>query len=421
MSTSNVRKKLFSKNTQNQVNKKVATGEAGEQKKEEKVSSEIISNDFTLTTKPLTIGIKEKEKENTEEEKDKDKKVKELQEKTIELEDQLKTLKEEYKSKQTENIETIKNTNNDLDRKREDANKSSKKNHQLIIKLKNIEKELKEKYIKVTNFKSLKKLKINIAKTNQKELAFKVKVKEKQIENIKKVADKEKAQQIKYENLLKDDKLIQKQPNLQKEFNAINDKIKNIKKELEELYALKSKHLACTRQIESLRITFNIMNNEIEYESKKNRLITSTIENKRSNKGLIEGFPSTSNLQSLPNIKLDYSKKLRDSLFKQKRPPEPKKVAKSAFKYIKTEFDLIEGIKKNPLKKSSRNIFNKPQSLIDNVYVSEPNLFTEREAKILKTVLPESYMAKYMEKYDEKKVEKEEIENKFGEFEEKKK
>ena len=67
-----------------------------------------------------------------------------------------------------------------------------------------------------------------------------------------------------------------------------------------------------------------------------------------------------------------------------------------------------------------KNIYNKPQSLIDNVYVSEPNLFTEREAKILKTVLPESYMAKYMEKYDEKKVEKEEIENKFGEFEEKK-
>ena len=83
---SNVRKKLlFSKNTQNQVNKKVATGEAGVEKKEEQVSSEITSNDVAAKTKQLKSDENKKENKEVKEEKV-------LPEKTIELEEQLKTL-----------------------------------------------------------------------------------------------------------------------------------------------------------------------------------------------------------------------------------------------------------------------------------------------------------------------------------------
>ena len=408
---SNVRKKLlFSKNTQNQVNKKVATGEAGVEKKEEQVSSEITSNDVAAKTKQLKSDENKKENKEVKEEKV-------LPEKTIELEEQLKTLQKEYESKQSENIEEIKNTNIELDKKREDANKASKKNQKLITKLKNIEKEIGEKYKKAVNITSIKKLK----NKNEQNIQKDIKVKEKQIEKMQKVVDAEKAQQIKYENLLNDDEIIQKAHNLQKELNTIDEKINEIKDELGELYIYRSRHLSCTREINELKMTLNVMKNEMEFESKKkNMIMSTTIKNTRNKKILNEGLTISNDLLNTPNSKLAYSKKIRYEFFKQKRPPKPKKVAKSTFKYILTEFDLIENSKKNPRKNSSKNILNKPNSIIDNEYVPEPNLFTERETKILKTVLPESYIAKYMEKYDEKKVEKDEIENKFGEFDEKK-
>jgi hypothetical protein len=404
---SNVRKKLFSKNTENQVNKKVATGDTGEPKKKaEQVTSHANPNAVSIKTKELKVEINEKEVD-----KDQVQKIKEIQEKNIELENELKTLEEDYKAKSKKNIEDIANKNNELDETRKEASNASKKNQNLIIKLKKIEKDITEKYTKVMNIKFINKIK------NQQTIQKDIKVREKQIEFIKKKNDEKKEENLKIENLLKNKKLSQKQPNLQKKLNALNSRIKEVTKELEELSNIKSKHIACKRIINKLTIQLNVLNINIEFESKKNELIMSTIVNHKDNKILSEGYEEP---VDLTKDKMDYNKKVRDRMLRQKRPPKPKKLAKSASRYIKTEFELIQKSKMNPRKISTNNIFNTPISVIDNEYKEEPNLFTEREAKILKTIIPESYMNEYMGKYQEKKIEKEKIEKKFEEFEEKK-
>ena len=128
---SNVRKKLFSKNTENQVNKKVATGDTGEPKKKvEQVTSKENPNAVSIKTEELKEEINEKEKEV---DKDQEQKIKEIQEKNIELENELKTLEEDYKAKSKKNIEDIANKNNELDETRKEVSNASKKNHNLIF------------------------------------------------------------------------------------------------------------------------------------------------------------------------------------------------------------------------------------------------------------------------------------------------
>ena len=405
MSTSrnNVRKKLFSKNTKNQVNKKVSTGDPNV----EKSSSNSNHNGVSVKTKKLKVEIKE-----NEEEKDQEQIVLELQEKTIQLEEKLNTLKSKYEMEKKEDLQNINTMNIELDKQTKDVKKVTNKNKNLITQLKNIEKDLNEKYAKVMNIKFVKNKKEN--SKNEKTVQKDINVKERELENMKKIIEATKTEEKKIEDLLNNvnDGL---ESNKKTELEELNKQISELTKEIGELSKAKFSHNSCIKEINYLTSKLNLINNEIEFERKKNDMIMSEIKHK-DNKVINEYCVKSNDLSSNKN---DFSRRVRDIILK-KSSTKPPKVAKSAFKYIKTEFDSIQKNKKVGLKINSLNNKKKPTSVIDNVYVPETNLFTDREKEVLKQVLPEDYINKYMEKFDVKKEEKNEIENKFDENNKKK-
>ena len=401
MSTSqnNARKKIFKKNNKNQENKKVSTGDPNAQQ----TSSTTYPNGVSVKTKKLKVEIKEKD-----EEKDQAQKVAELQEKTIQLEEKLNTLKSQYETEKNEDIRNINTINYELDKQTKDAKTVTNKNKNLITQLKNIEKDLNEKYTKVMNINFVKNKKEKTK--NEKTIQKNINVKEKELENIKKITEATKTEEKKIEDLLND---VNNglESNMKTELEELNKQINEITKEIEELYKNKSSHNNCIREINYLKSKLNLINNEIEFETKKKDMFMSVTINHRDNQIIKEYFIKSNDLSSNKN---DYSRRIRDIILK-KSNTKPPKVAKSAYKYIKTEFDSIQKNKKVGLKINSLNNKKKPTSVIDNVFVPETNLFTDRETEVLKKVLPEDYLNKYVEKYDAIKVEKDEIENKFGE------
>ena len=107
--------------------------------------------------------------------------------------------------------------------------------------------------------------------------------------------------------------------------------------------------------------------------------------------------------------KLNYSKIIRGKALKNPIS-NIQKVNNITSKYIQTEFNSIQ--KKSKGDRKLIGNLKEVTSRIDNVYVPESNLFTEREADILRKILPDDILNNYMEKFEKKKVEKEKIEEK---------
>ena len=401
---SNVRKKLVSKNkTKNTVNKKIFTGDKDQ---EETTSSTNYPNGISVKTKKLKIEIEDLQ------EKEKKQKILILQEKTAELEQQLNNLKTQYETEKNENLEIIKNKNIELNKKIEECQKVTKENKKLVIKLKGLEGELNEKYNKFINQNLYKKIKTNIK--TEKNIQKDINVAEKEIENVKKMAEVYKKEKQKYENLMND----QLESNKINDLNEINKEINQLISENEKLKLIKLEHSKCKKNILDLTSKLNIANNELEFETKKKDMIMSATVNKDT-----KGNEENEILNDLNNIsedaiyageknelvenKVNYSKKIRKKILK-KGIPRIQPISNSSYKYIQTEFNSIS--KKNINKKKLIGNLKEVTSLIDNVYVPESNLFTERESDVLRKILPEEVLNDYKEKFEKKKLEKEKVE-----------
>ena len=402
MSTSqnNVRKIKVNQNKNNHINKKVATGDVDNKS----VSSPLLAGEVSLK-KEIKVEIKLNEKE----EKNIEQRIKSLQEKNIELEKQLNDLKAEYESSKLGDIENLKTINNELDKKSKDVKKVANKNKKLITRLKNIETEISEKYAKAMDIKRINLIKnIRTEKKVQKDID----VVEKGVENMQKMVDITKKEQKRYEELL--NKIEdQNESNLRNELETINNQTEKINKEIEQLTSIKSKHISCKREIQNLKSKLNLINNDIEFESKKYDMM-STIVHHRDNKILGEGSEKTYDFITPQML---YSMEIRKR-FKKKAAPKLPKVPKSTFEYIKTEINSINK-SKNLRRIISKENIKQPMSLIDNEFIPEKSLFTPREAEFLKQVIPENYINRYNEKFDAIKTEKDEVEKKFEEFEQK--
>ena len=94
-----------------------------------------------------------------------------------------------------------------------------------------------------------------------------------------------------------------------------------------------------------------------------------------------------------------YSKNVRKE--KMKQIPQVKETTKPTLNYINTEFNKIN--KRNKSFKELRGDKKVITSLIDDVYKTQENLFTEREEELLSKVIDEKYMNAYNCLYDSKK------------------
>jgi hypothetical protein len=161
-------------------------------------------------------------------------------------------------------------------------------------------------------------------------------VKEEQIKTIKKKIEAEKTQRMKAENLLNEvnDGLEENHKNYIKE---LDEKIKVAKNEVKKLSEVRVAHEHCIKEIQSLTSQLNLVHNEIEFETKKNDMIMSTINND------IDTNTNNTNIneekKDILSIKLDnelvinkndYGFKVRDLILKTKTPRRDK-INKSAF------------------------------------------------------------------------------------------
>ena len=397
----NVRKKLFSKNKKNTINKKVATGDANEE-----VSNE---NNISGKTKKIEMEIKENK------ELDQEERLLELQKSNIKLEEELKTLEVQYESEKIDNIDKLKTINNELLEKSNQSKIISKENHKLITKLKTLENGLNEKYTKIMNKELFKKRTSN--KKTEKQIQKDIKVREKQIDIIKKISERAKVEKEKYENMLNDAENMESEK--MKELDHLNELIEEAKVEHEDLDRMRLEHINCYNEIQNLLSTVNLLHNEIEFEKKKYTMMSNV---NKDNKIKKEPNEELNLLQkkSLLSPKLIYSKKIRD-LAITKNIPKVEKVNKSTIRYIQTEFELMNKMKTVNNYINKKNILegnNGPTSVLDDIYVPPANLFTERETEVLSTIIPKSNLSEYMGKFTERKKEVDEIQELFSEKDE---
>ena len=404
-----VKKKLFSKNEI--ASKKVSTGDKNEQ---EYISQNFDNGICIKTTKKL---LEVEITENLEEEQRQ--RIAELQEKNSQLEDQLKSLSSQYESEKVGIVQDVNKYNDAIKQKSEEVNEVSKENNKLMKRLKNIENNLNDKYSKFMEKKTVKKKK-NIQRT-EKTVKKEVDVKEEQIKNIKKKIEAEKTQRMKAENLLNEvnDGLEENHKNYIKE---LDEKIKVAKNEVKKLSEVRVAHEHCIKEIQSLTSQLNLVHNEIEFETKKNDMIMSTINNdidtNTNNTNINEEKKDILSIKldnELIKNKNDYGFKVRDLILKTKTPRRDK-INKSAFNYIKNEFDIIKKKVVPSTKKSIVGNLNEVTSVIDTSSV-QTNLFTEKETDLLKKLIPQDYIDVYNERFEMKKKEKDKIEKKFKENE----
>ena len=402
----NVRKKLFSKNNKNTVNKKISTGD----KDEQAVSNNNTPLGVSTKTKQMQMEIKENQPLVQE------LNLEELQKNTIKLEEELNTLKNKYESEHLDNIGEIKTINVELKEKNEESKNIAKENKKILTKLKTLENRLNEKFQKIINIKLIKRRTTN--KISEKQLSKEIELKEKLINNMKKNSERNKLEQEKYENLLKEAEKGESEKI--KELEYLNELIEEAEVEHEDLKMMKLEHNNCYKEIQNLTSTLNLLHNEIEFEKKKNMMLMANknIDNKIYEESNDELYLLQKN--SLLTPKEIYSKRVRD-LILLKSIPKVEKINKSTIKYIQQEFDLINKKKKVNNYLSRRNLLegnNHPTSVLDDIYVPPTNLFTERETEVLTTIVPESSINEYMGKFEEKKKEVDEIQELFGENDE---
>ena len=394
MSSTNKRKAVITKNKKNNLNKKVATGEAIDEESKK-------SPDMSVKTKELNSEITKKE-----EEVDQQQRLLVIQDKTAELEKQLNELKSDYEKEKKESIEQVNSINTELNKKVQETKKLGKENKILINKLKNIEKGLYDKYIKAMNIKLIKKNKdIKDENTFKKDI--------KVHEELIKIMLKEQKRENKHQEKFIND--IQKYYESVKELDSLEEEIQNLNQQIYELKKNKEENQKNLKEIEYREKEENTKKLQIKDEEiKKEHEIVKEKETqvlKDNCKVLKENLKITNILSDPPVVeRYNYSKEIRDKVLKMEFP-RVKPASKSVIRYINTEFDLI-----NQRNKSFKNLLgtkSMPTSVIDNVYKQQDNLFTDRENKVFEKFFIKENMQNYVDNFDKAKKERDKILEKY--------
>ena len=384
------KRKLFSKKTKNTVNKKIATGDTNdeESKKEE--------DNIPLKTKQKNVEIIPKS-----EDIDQKQRLLVIQDKTAELVNKLNELKSEYEQAKKDNIEQINSTNIELDKKIQELKNLGKENKILINRLKTIEKNLNEKFIKAMDIKHAKK---NNDINSENAIKKDIEVKEEEIKILKK--EGEAIEEIYNNKIKKLNKNI-------KELQNLEAKIKKVEEEIKELPVIpQHENRKILKEIRIFEIDKNRKKIRINLEEKLKEHQTEkekNLEDLKENHKKLKEKEKITNILSDPSLveKYNYGKIIRDEILKVEFP-RVKPASKAALRYINTEFDIIN--QENRGFKKRIGTQSMPKSVIDNVYKPQDNLFTERESKILENILKKEDMKNYVDKFDKIKKEKDKIE-----------
>lgn len=298
--------------------------------------------------------------------------------------------------------------NKKISNKENEQIKLHKANINLLSKLQKMEQDVSKRFANKWNTsKVIAKHKKNIYKND---LNTDIKSKEGQQENVQKLINYNQKEIKKLNKLLEE----ANKEKLTNELKDINDKINEIENDIKQLNKIKLVHKLCPKNINILKCNLNVAYNEIEFEFKKNNMVTlpKKESTKISNSSISLIYGEKIRNKSFQNTKVKFSSKMR--IFKYKN-----------FNYLTNEYkDNIVMTHKNLIKtklKTSANLncsnllkYLKYQinSKIDTSN-PKPYLFSESEKKVIQKLLPKVYFNRINEKYNQAENQLVKIEEKF--------
>ena len=363
-----------------------------------------------------TLGNKTVNKNNNIESR-----IQKLIEENKKLQDELDIIKLEIKIKTDKEISEINSLNNVFSELEKEQIKLSNKNKKLIYKLEEMEKKVSSTFVEKYNFKNIFLRKKEIEK--RKDLKVAIKSKEGQMTNIQKF--------IKY-NMKEIKKLKNLNDNYgENEVKEINEELKNLfeqineyEKEIKNLNRVKDEHKTCNKKINNLKNKLNILENELQYESKKSIMI--------DKKNDINTKVINTSQTNIP-IKFIRNKLIKNDRYKNIN--KTKSINYDSYNYLFKELRENKKSKNNlsiphiSLRKNITKSYgtlmnlgissycnNEIKSRIDNTSPKH-YLFSENEKKVLEKLLPSEYINKIDEKYQKVENEINEYDNKFKENE----
>jgi chromosome segregation ATPase len=305
-------------------------------------------------------------------------------------------------------VEEIISLNKELSKKENEQIKLNKKNMNLLSNLQNMEKEVSNRFASKWNAsKVIAKHKKNIYK---KDLNIEIKSKEGQQENIQKIINYNQKEIKKLNKLLEE----ANEEKLTNELKEINDKIDEIQNEIKRLNKIKFEHKLCKKNINMLKCSLNVANNELEFEFKKSNMMTLPKKEptKISNPSISLAYGEKIRNKSLQNTKVKFSSKMKILKYKN-------------FNFLKNEYidNVImphKSLIKNKLKTTenldSSNILKILKNDINckiDTSTPKPYLFSESEKKVIQKLLPNEFFNHINEKYNQAENNLIKIEEKF--------
>ena len=367
----------------NQVeNTRKLTIKSKKSKANKKTSTDYQNDSFT------SKKLKQRNSVTENEEKEKSR-LTELKEKTSQLESELQSLKSNYDIEKNNTVSTIKVYNESMRKKDKELKNISNINKDLIQKLKTIEHSLDARYKKALNCQKKKITDVNLSKES----------KDIVITNLRKLMDitekeKNKSQQLKEQV----DKGLEKKHT--DNLKNLENKISELKNEINGLNSIKLKHNNCDKDIRNLYIKLKFLKNTVELEKKRN------VKNRnQDNEILKENMPMSTKTKSQEEIKIRNRPKYY--LYGIKAKPSLQKINQNSNRFILNEFDYIQKM---------NNITSRKQRSFVNKDINSIQLFKSEETSIINKVIPENYRIKLLQKFEQVNKEKDYLGKKFRDF-----
>ena len=361
------------------------------------------------TTKPKRKTIKLNSKINSiNQDADINTRISKLVEENENFQSQLNELQSNMVAITDKEVAEIVSLNKEISQKENEQIKLHKKNIKLLSNLQNLEKEVSDRFASKWNAsKVIAKHKQNTYKKN---LNTEIKSKEGQQENIQKIINYNQKEIKKLNKLLEE----ANEEKLTNELKAINDKIDIIQNDIKQLNKIKLEHKLCKKNINILKCSLNVANNELEFEVKKSNMMTLPKKEptKISNPSISLIYGEKIRNKSLQNTKVKFSSKMKILKYKNFNfltNENKNNIIMQHKGLIKGKLKTSENLDRNNILKYLKNEIN---CKIDTS-TPKPYLFSESEKIVIQKLLPNEFVNQLNEKYSQAENKLVKIEEKF--------
>lgn len=329
-------------------------------------------------------------------------------------EENINTLKEKIKSLEADilaekqaSTQECQILNGQMESQNNEIKEIASKNKKLISKLVGLKEELDD-HLAVTNVYKIKKKEEKVRE--DKDILNEIKVRQKTKEVLIKQKKIEEKQINNLQQILEDNRNGQEEK-LKDEKSETNEKINELQQEIIGLKHIKAKHQRCQKEITNLRSKLNVLSNELEFESKKIKMIETNntmINEKREayRTNAIRESTSENKLKILCN-----NIRIRGTSYKKMT----NNTSNIGCSYARQLFKEIDKTRSENYIQTSGNIKSSDISDID--LINKKGLFTNEENEVLQKLIPNNYLMSVKEKYNNIEIQVDEIREKIKENE----